>query len=528
MSSLSALLRQFSIRTRMRGAIVMVLALLAIVGAAAIAGGLALKHLNREFMEHSIKELMQVGEVSRALDTMRLAERDMVIGYEDNNRNHAENRKVWDDNLAEVRKTLSLLLEGEEDEDNVIARELLKQLDEYAASAAQIFKGMQSNAYDTGGAAIKAMRNSIEKSTQARANVLRIQKITTEEAVRTQAEFNKTMNLLSVGFVATLVLAVLVIVPLTLLNSASITGPIGYAQRVAEAIAQGDLSKPIRLEGKDEASAMLLALSRMQQSLTQMVSELQESSHTIQQASSEVAQGNSELSQRTEQSAGNLQQTASSIEQLTQTVRQSADSAATANQLASNAAHVAQRGGQVVSQVVSTMDDIHASSRKIADIIGTIDGIAFQTNILALNAAVEAARAGEQGRGFAVVAGEVRALAQRSASAAREIKGLIGNSVDSVAAGSRLVKDAGSTMNEIVASVQKVSDIIGEITATTREQSEGIGQVNTAVNELDRMTQQNAALVEQSAAAAVHLGDQATRLNEVVERFRVSESAIAA
>ena len=238
-------------------------------------------------------------------------------------------------------------------------------------------------------------------------------------------------------------------------------------------------------------------------------------------SSSEVATGNADLSQRTEHTASNLQQTASSIEQLSGTVRQSADAASTANQLAASAATVARRGGEVVSQVVSTMDEINTSSKKIADIIGVIDGIAFQTNILALNAAVEAARAGEQGRGFAVVASEVRGLAKRSGDAAREIKSLIGASVEKVESGSRLVADAGSTMNEIVASVQRVSDMIGDITAASNEQSQGIGQVNTAVTQLDRMTQQNAALVEQSAAAAESLKQQATRLNEVVGAFRL-------
>ncbi|WP_235581245.1 methyl-accepting chemotaxis protein, partial [Rhizobacter sp. Root1238] len=216
----------------------------------------------------------------------------------------------------------------------------------------------------------------------------------------------------------------------------------------------------------------------------------------------------------------NLQQAASSMEQLTGTVKQSADSARQANQLASSAAEVAARGGSVVAQVVTTMDEINASSKKINDIIGVIDGIAFQTNILALNAAVEAARAGEQGRGFAVVASEVRSLAQRSAQAAKEIKGLIGASVDRVEAGSRLVADAGTTMNEIVGSVQRVSDIIGEITAASSEQSDGIGQINTTVTQLDQMTQQNSALVEESAAAAESLRDQAQRLSQAVGAFR--------
>ncbi|WP_200228971.1 methyl-accepting chemotaxis protein, partial [Rubrivivax gelatinosus] len=249
------------------------------------------------------------------------------------------------------------------------------------------------------------------------------------------------------------------------------------------------------------------------------------SADSIRTASSEIATGNLDLSQRTEQTAGSLQQTASAMEQLTGNVQQSADSARQANQLAGSAAETAQRGGEVVSQVVSTMDQINTSSKKIGDIIGVIDGIAFQTNILALNAAVEAARAGEQGRGFAVVAGEVRALAQRSAAAAREIKTLIGDSVEKVETGARLVSDAGSTMHEIVASVQRVSDIIGEISAAAGEQSSGIRQVNGAISELDRMTQQNAALVEQSAAAAGSLREQGTRLAELVATFHLTQAA---
>ena len=265
------------------------------------------------------------------------------------------------------------------------------------------------------------------------------------------------------------------------------------------------------------AVALQTAVGRLNQAMT----EVRGSVESIGTASSEIAVGNQDLSNRTEQTASSLQQTASSMEQLTGTVKQSADSARQANQLANSAAEVAARGGHVVAEVVSTMNEINASSKKIADIIGVIDGIAFQTNILALNAAVEAARAGEQGRGFAVVASEVRSLAGRSAAAAREIKSLIGASVDKVESGSRLVANAGDTMAEIVSSVQRVSDIIGEITAASAEQSDGIGQVNTAVIQLDRMTQQNAALVEQSAAAAESLKDQAMRLNDVVGTFQL-------
>src|SRR5881392_671964 len=266
----------------------------------------------------------------------------------------------------------------------------------------------------------------------------------------------------------------------------------------------------------------------MQAALRHMVGQVRTSTDSISNASAEIATGNQDLSARTEQTAANLQQAASSMEQLTGTVRQSADSARQANQLATSAAEVAARGGQLVEEVVSTMDEINASSKKISDIIGVIDGIAFQTNILALNAAVEAARAGEQGRGFAVVAGEVRNLAQRSAEAAKEIKALIGASVDKVESGARLVADAGKTMQEIVGSVQRVTDIIGEITAASSEQSDGIGQVSTSVTQLDQMTQQNAALVEESTAAAESLKEQAVRLAKVVGTFRLDDKAAPA
>ncbi|MBC7995294.1 MAG: cache domain-containing protein, partial [Rhizobacter sp.] len=290
------------------------------------------------------------------------------------------------------------------------------------------------------------------------------------------------------------------------------------AMSVMAEVAQGNLG--VQLKGA-VAGSLLDGLGQMVESLRRTVSQVRQSTDSISTASSEIATGNQDLSARTEQTASNLQQAASSMEQLTGTVKQSADSARQANQLAASAAEVAARGGNVVSQVVTTMNEINASSKKISDIIGVIDGIAFQTNILALNAAVEAARAGEQGRGFAVVASEVRSLAQRSAQAAKEIKGLIGASVDKVEVGSRLVADAGATMTEIVGSVQRVSDIIGEISAASSEQSDGIGQINAAVLQLDQMTQQNAALVEESAAAAESLKQQAGTLAHAVGAFRL-------
>ncbi|WP_084453134.1 methyl-accepting chemotaxis protein [Roseateles chitosanitabidus] len=290
----------------------------------------------------------------------------------------------------------------------------------------------------------------------------------------------------------------------------------------------GDLTQRLPAGGRDEVGRIAASFNVFAEKIQRILLDVRSASNSISTASSEIAIGAQDLSQRTEQTASNLQQAASSMEELTATVRQTADAAQTANQLASSASSAAAKGGEVVSQVVSTMDEINASSKKINDIIGVIDGIAFQTNILALNAAVEAARAGEQGRGFAVVAGEVRTLAQRSAEAAKEIKALIGASVDRVETGSRLVEAAGASMNDIVHSVQRVTDIIGEITAASTEQSGGIAQVNDAVTQLDRMTQQNAALVEESAAAAESLKDQAHRLTEIVSVFRLGNDSASA
>ncbi len=331
----------------------------------------------------------------------------------------------------------------------------------------------------------------------------------------------------TIAVVALALIAVGVAATLSLLMKRTVDTEIGgdpaVARDLLRRIAEGDLT--LELSSQQASQGLMGELRRTQQNLQGMVAQVRASSDSINNASTEIASGNLDLSARTETAASNLQQTASSMEQLTGTVRQSADSARQANQLAQSAAEVAQRGGSVVAEVVSTMDEINGSSKKIADIIGVIDGIAFQTNILALNAAVEAARAGEQGRGFAVVAGEVRSLAQRSAEAAKEIKSLIGTSVDKVETGARLVGEAGATMSEIVASVQRVSDIIGEISAAAAEQSDGIGQVNTAITQLDQMIQQNAALVEQSTAAAESLKGQADTLTGTMQLFRLRHTA---
>ena len=300
----------------------------------------------------------------------------------------------------------------------------------------------------------------------------------------------------------------------------SITLPLRQGIQAAENIAQGDLSMRIAVaQQRDEAGQLLQALAHMQARLADTVAHVRQNAEGVATASSEIAHGNHDLSARTESQASALQQTAASMEQLGSTVRQNADNAQQANQLALNASNVATQGGEVVAQVVETMRGIHDASRRIADIIGVIDGIAFQTNILALNAAVEAARAGEQGRGFAVVAGEVRNLAQRSADAAKEIKGLIGASVERVEQGSQLVDKAGGTMEEVVTAIRRVTDIMGEISAASKEQASGVAQVGEAITQMDQTTQQNAALVEQSAAAAASLQTQAGELVRAVAVF---------
>ena len=327
-------------------------------------------------------------------------------------------------------------------------------------------------------------------------------------------------NALLLGLLsAILVVAVGMVLALMLVRS--ITRPLARAVAAAQAISEGDLTQSLETKSKDEFGQLLHTLAAMTVRLRELVAQVRTGVDSVSTASAEIANGNHDLSARTEQTASNLEETAASMEQLTATVTQSADTARQANQLAGTAAQAAARGGEVVGQVVASMQQITDSSRKISDIIGVIDSIAFQTNILALNAAVEAARAGEQGRGFAVVASEVRSLAGRSAEAAKEIKQLISTSVENVEAGSAQVAQAGHSMEEIVSSVRRVSDLIGEITASSTEQRDGIAQVNQAVTNLDQMTQQNAALVEESTAAAASMRDQAQHLAEVVSVFNV-------
>ncbi|MEN3274934.1 MAG: methyl-accepting chemotaxis protein [Massilia sp.] len=342
-------------------------------------------------------------------------------------------------------------------------------------------------------------------------------------AAEAHATYESTRMLMIVLGLASLALAALI----AWWNTRSITRPMARALEVANTVAAGDLTSRIDVTSRDETGKLLQALKTMNENLVRTVATVRSGTETISQASSEVAAGSLDLSSRTEQQASSLEETASSMEELTSTVKQNADNARQANALAEAASQVAARGGRVIGEVVGTMDQITSSSGKIADIIGVIDGIAFQTNILALNAAVEAARAGEQGRGFAVVATEVRNLAQRSAAAAKEIKALIGDSTQAVQAGSKLVTEAGSTMDEIVDSVRRVTDIMSEITAASQEQTAGIEQINEAVVQMDQVTQQNAALVEEAAAASASMQDQAANLARAVSVFRIDGADLA-
>jgi methyl-accepting chemotaxis protein len=507
----------------MVGAIAVVLSLFALVALVGVLSGVRLKSLNESFMAHSVQGITNVASIRTHLSQVRLLEKQMVIDYEDSAA-VGKHRSTWTAEIQATKKALSAMLEGEASEYTPLASEAITHVDAYAQRSEPVLNNIQTGGYDTARVADRQLSRAKEEVALAEKNVEAISEIVNASTAKTREGFNAAMMQALLAFSATVGFVVLVVVPTTLLNSRSITQPIYYAVEIAQTIAGGDLARPIRIEGADEATALVVALEQMQGNLRNLVGQVRETSVSIEGASAEVASGNTDLSHRTEQTASSLQRTASSMEQLAGTVRTSADSARQASQLATSAASVAQRGGQVVTQVVATMEQINVSSRRISDIIGTIDGVAFQTNILALNAAVEAARAGEQGRGFAVVAGEVRSLAHRSAEAAREIKSLIGASVERIEVGSRLVADAGTTMTEIVASVQRVSDIIGEISAAAGEQSQGIDQVNLAVNQLDQSTQQNAALVEESAAAAESLREQAARLGELVRSFRLEGS----
>ena len=521
---LDTLMRRFTIRFRMLSAIGVVLTLIGMLGGTGLYGMARIYGMSQDFMNQSYAVVGRLAELRSDMNMARRYEKDMIIQYEKPEAVKASFAK-WQASLQHGEKAAASLQTGLREGNKANLQQVVQTLAAYRDLFVPIARQLEAQAYDTATVANRLSSRALAKFDEAETLLNQIElalRKDVENAVEEQAAVAQQVKLL---FALVIVLGLLVVVPTTLLNMRSICQPIDQAEQVAKAIAQGDLTDHhIDASGNDEPARLLRSLADMQQSLGSLVGQVRHSTDSISTASAEIASGNQDLSARTEQTASNLQRAASSMDQLTNTVRQTAEASRQANQLASSAGEVAARGGAVVSQVVSTMSDINASSKQISDIISVIDGIAFQTNILALNAAVEAARAGEQGRGFAVVASEVRSLAGRSAEAAKEIKGLIGASVERIETGSRLVTDAGQTMTDIVNSVQRVSDIIGEITAAAAEQSQGIGEVNTSVLQLDQMTQQNAALVEQSAAAAESLREQAERLAQVVGTFKLSGS----
>ena len=505
-----------------------VLALTASVGGAGLVG---LRSVDAEATALSQKWLQGVSDLSeaRAL-VVEAREFELKHSRTDDRSYHAE----YEEKMAEAAKRLGTLAEGyrarvQGEQEAELVATLTQAWGSYRAAqerviklgrdgqqmdAADIADGASSMAFDEALAALAALTAfNHEGAAAARTHV---------QAVYAQAH---AAVLALLGVALALGAAMALLITRGLLRQ--LGGEPATAVALARAVAQGDLSTTVPLKAGDRDS-LLAWLQAMQQGLARAVSDVRRGSDHVAHASAEIATGNQDLSGRTERQAGELQQTASTMEQLGATVRHNADNARQAAQLAQGASGVALQGGEVVGQVIETMKGIQASSQKIADIIGTIDGIAFQTNILALNAAVEAARAGEQGRGFAVVAGEVRSLAQRSAQAAREIKALITASVERVEQGTTLVDRAGSTMHEIVDAVKRVTDIIGEISAATAEQSAGVAQVGAAITRMDQGTQQNAALVEQSAAAAASLRQQAEQLVQAVAVFKLHEPAAAA
>ncbi|MCL5741547.1 MAG: methyl-accepting chemotaxis protein [Betaproteobacteria bacterium] len=520
-------LGRLSIRARLYFGTIFSLVLLVIIGAM---GFIALDRTRgtlEVLFSQRVQTLTDMSDLRTALGDLRRAEKDIIINF-NNTVEVAALRESWGKTLAALRKSLADVRQVQAG-DAAFVTAIDKSLDEikqYEAGIVPIFDQIERAQIDGagGGAYADRLKTHMEATDQLFSRLATSAREQMQEARQGVDTLAATMSgLIGVA----LVLALAVLIPLTYLSVRSITRSLAQARDLAERIAGGDLSRDTQALNHDEVGQLVTAMGRMQQSLRGLVRQVQDAAGNISTASSEIATGNHDLSQRTEQTAANLEEAASSMEMLTSTVQQSAQASRQASDFASSAAEVAARGGAVVSQVVSTMDQITTSSRKIADITGVIDSIAFQTNILALNAAVEAARAGEQGRGFAVVASEVRSLAQRSAGAAKEIKELIGSSVERVEDGSRFVSQAGQTMTEIVGSVRRVSGIIHEITASAAEQSDNIGHISQSVTQLDQMTQQNAALVEQSTAASESLREQALQLTRAVSQFKLHDGVAA-
>jgi methyl-accepting chemotaxis protein len=521
-----SILGRLSIRSRLYFGTVFSLVLLVVIGALGYVALDRTRATMQVLFAERVQTLTDMGDLRTTLGDLRRLEKDIIINF-NNSVEVSALRERWSATRDELHKRVSDVRATQAEHAEFINAldKSLGELKQYEEGIQPIFEQLERAQIDGagGGAYAERLKPHIEATDQAFSSLALHAREAMESARASVDERTSTMSAL-IG--VALLLALAVLIPLTVTSVHSITRSLAAARELAEHIAAGDLTREVTVKQRDEVGQLVEVMGRMQESLRALVRQVQDAAGNIATASGEIATGNQDLSQRTEQTASNLQETTSSMDQLTTTVQHSAESSSHASRFASSAAEVAERGGSVVTQVVHTMDQISASSRKIADITGVIDSIAFQTNILALNAAVEAARAGEQGRGFAVVAGEVRNLAQRSSQAAKEIKDLIATSVERVEGGSRLVGEAGSTMTEIVGSVRRVSDIISEITAASAEQRDNIGQIHQSVRQLDQMTQQNAALVEQSTAASESLREQARQLTSAVRQFRLHHDTV--
>ncbi len=500
--------------------------LLALMLAMAGVGTLLAKSINyyaEYYPTNILPSLRYIHQIDGAISDARRLEQQHILTDDD------KEKKSLDARIAKARSDLRQRLKDYEplvadDTDRALLKQVADGLNAYLAEQDKVLKASNESAADpTQGTAAKEMTFGTARAafTPVRETVnkwwMYNETLATATSEAAEAAYRRVLWTFAVASIAALVIGVLAALAIT----RSITRPVQLASEAVRAVAAGDLTQRLHSTARDELGQLLTMLDEMTQNLARMVSGVRQGCDQLNVAASEIAQGNADLSARTESQASSLEQTAASVEQMAAQIKANADNARQADQLANHASEVAGAGGVAVGEVVTTMDAISASSRKISDIIGTIDGIAFQTNILALNAAVEAARAGEQGRGFAVVAGEVRLLAQRSAEAAKEIKSLIGDSVSKVESGSAQVLAARETIGQMVNEVRKVTDLVGEITVSSREQSEGVGQINAAVSQLDQATQQNAALVEQTAAAAESMRMQTTKLSEAVAAFRV-------